>query len=67
MIGFRVVRPMNIPDIMTMHRLWNFSRGSRKEQSFMTIALRTEQSSDHARNGTCHERSVLKLFRPRLQ
>ena len=27
MIGFRVVRPMNIPDIMTMHRLWNFSKG----------------------------------------
>lgn len=27
MIGFRVVRPMNIPDVMTMHRLWNFSRG----------------------------------------
>ena len=27
MIGFRVVRPMNIPDIMTMHRHWNFSKG----------------------------------------
>ena len=27
MIGFRVVRPMNIPDDMTMHRLWNFSKG----------------------------------------
>lgn len=27
MIGFRVVRPMNIPDVMTMHRLWNFSKG----------------------------------------
>ncbi|MFR4222725.1 MAG: formylglycine-generating enzyme family protein [Akkermansia sp.] len=27
MIGFRVVRPMNIPDVITMHRLWNFSKG----------------------------------------
>ena len=27
MIGFRVVRPMNIPDVMTMHSLWNFSKG----------------------------------------
>ena len=27
MIGVRVVRPMNIPDVMTMHRLWNFSKG----------------------------------------
>ena len=27
MIGFRVVRPMHIPDVITMHRLWNFSKG----------------------------------------
>ncbi|WP_418682523.1 formylglycine-generating enzyme family protein, partial [Akkermansia sp.] len=27
MIGFRVVRPLHIPDVITMHRLWNFSKG----------------------------------------
>ena len=27
MIGFRGGRPMNIPDVMTMHSLWNFSKG----------------------------------------
>lgn len=27
MIGFRVVRPVHIPDAATMHRLWNFSKG----------------------------------------
>ncbi len=27
MVGFRVVRPLTIPDIITMHRLWNFSKG----------------------------------------
>lgn len=28
MIGFRVVRPVAVPDVMTMHRLWNVSKGS---------------------------------------
>ncbi len=27
MVGFRVVRPLSIPDLITMHRLWNFSKG----------------------------------------
>ncbi len=27
MVGFRVVRPLAVPDIITMHRLWNFSKG----------------------------------------
>ena len=27
MVGFRVVRPIRIPDVITMHRLWNFSKG----------------------------------------
>jgi formylglycine-generating enzyme required for sulfatase activity len=26
-IGFRIVRPMKTPDIMTIHRLWNASKG----------------------------------------
>ena len=27
MIGFRVVRPATLPDILTVHRLWNASKG----------------------------------------
>lgn len=27
MIGFRIVRPVKIPNIITMHRLWNTSKG----------------------------------------
>lgn len=27
MVGFRVVRPVEVPDVITMHRLWNASKG----------------------------------------
>ena len=27
MVGFRVVRPVTLPDIVTVHRLWNSSKG----------------------------------------